>query len=335
MKNQSIPKFLFIALAFFSFFIFSFESFRPNNEPGGKTDNSCLDQSDHKVSFITVESGVDLEVLDWGGTGDYLVFITGLGDNAHVFDNFAYQFTDINHVIGITRRGFGKSSKPLTGYDASRRALDYIKVLDNLGISSAVFAGHSISGEELSELGVNYPDRVKKLIYLDALDFGTHKSLAQPPMIEYTETDLASVDLFISATVRYFGFREPNAAVCNGFVIDNDGKILDAVSPSYVTEQIKKSGVDAQYNKISAPALGIFDVWSEGARLPFYPLLDNQKKQEYDAAMIRLQEWHVNAIKRWSEIKNSRLIELHDANHYIFITRESEVATGMRKFLKE
>ena len=43
-----------------------------------------LDVSGHKASFVTVEPGVQLEVLDWGGTGPDLVLLTGLGDNAMV-----------------------------------------------------------------------------------------------------------------------------------------------------------------------------------------------------------------------------------------------------------
>jgi non-heme chloroperoxidase len=53
--------------------------------------NVCrFDTSGHTVSFVMVELGVQLEVLDWGGTGETLVLLTGLGDNAHVFDEFAY-----------------------------------------------------------------------------------------------------------------------------------------------------------------------------------------------------------------------------------------------------
>jgi non-heme chloroperoxidase len=53
--------------------------------------NVCrFDTSGHKVSFVAVEPGVQLEVLDWGGIGETLVLLTGLGDNAHVFDEFAY-----------------------------------------------------------------------------------------------------------------------------------------------------------------------------------------------------------------------------------------------------
>src|SRR5262249_11885664 len=95
---------------------------------------SCSDNAGHKVTFVTVEPGVQLEVLDWGGTGETLVLLAGLGDNAHVFDQFAHQFTDRFHVIGITRRGFGRSSQPAHGYDVDTRARDDIAVLDKLNI---------------------------------------------------------------------------------------------------------------------------------------------------------------------------------------------------------
>src|SRR6266496_511310 len=109
--------------------------------------------------------------------------LTGLGDNAHVFDQFAYQFNDRFRVIGITRRGFGRSSQPAHGYDVDTRARDDIAVLDKLNIHEAVFVGHSIAGTELNKLGAVYPDRVKKLVYLDALDIGSGgwATLPQPP----------------------------------------------------------------------------------------------------------------------------------------------------------
>jgi hypothetical protein len=43
-----------------------------------------FDTSGHKVSFVTVEPGVELEVLDWGGTGETLVLLTG-GETTRTF----------------------------------------------------------------------------------------------------------------------------------------------------------------------------------------------------------------------------------------------------------
>src|SRR5262249_6864891 len=104
----------------------------PATQDNAAKNTSCCDNAGHKVTFVTVEPGVQLEVLDWGGTGEALVLLAGMGDNAHVFDQFAHQFTDRFHVIGITRRGFGRSSQPAHGYDLDTRARDDIAVLDKL-----------------------------------------------------------------------------------------------------------------------------------------------------------------------------------------------------------
>src|SRR5262245_36414583 len=73
----------------------------PVTQSNARHNVSCFDTSRHTVSFVTVEPDVRLEVLDWGGTGESLVLLTGFGDNAHVYDHFAYQFTNKFHVIGI------------------------------------------------------------------------------------------------------------------------------------------------------------------------------------------------------------------------------------------
>src|ERR1700757_5286580 len=70
------------------------------------------DTSPHTVQMIQVEPDIKLEVLDWGGTGRPLVLLAGMGDTAHVFDSFAPKLIVNYHVYGITRRGYGDSSRP-------------------------------------------------------------------------------------------------------------------------------------------------------------------------------------------------------------------------------
>lgn len=131
----------------------------------------AIDPSKHTVQFVAVEPGVKLEVLDWGGTGRPMVLLTGLGNNAHVFDGFAEKLTSKYHVYGITRRGYGVSdTPPVTGdaYSANRLGDDVVAVIDKLGLQKPVLVGHSIAGEELSSIGSRFPTRIAGLIYLDA-----------------------------------------------------------------------------------------------------------------------------------------------------------------------
>jgi len=302
------------------------------------TNNVCrCDISGHKVSFVTVEPGVQLEVLDWGGTDQTLVLLTGMGDNAHVFDQFAYQFNDRFHVIGITRRGFGRSSQPAHGYDLETRARDDIAVLDKLNIREAVFVGHSVAGTELNRLGAVYPDRVKKLVYLDALDIGSGGwiTLPQPPPPpEDTAGDLESVQRFAAAQARDDGYRKPLAAICNMIRTDATGRVIGAITPPEISRKIYEGLQPAEYDRIQAPVLGIFNKITPQYRLSYYWYLDPAKQEEFNRNIEALAKWIGGAIQRFrSGVKNSRVIELHDTNHYVFIVDEALVVREMRKFL--
>ena len=90
-------------------------------------------------------------MLDWGGSGEAMVLLTGGGDNAHVYDQFAFQFTYYFHVIGITRRGYLPSSQPENGYDVPTRAADDIAVL-YLGTMVAQVKRADVNSNQVVEL---------------------------------------------------------------------------------------------------------------------------------------------------------------------------------------
>ena len=117
--------------------------------------------------FVAAHDGVRLSYLDWGGTGPALVMLHGLGDNPHVFDDLAPAFTDRFHVIAYARRGSGNSD--VKGpYDLVTLTADLLAVMDALGIDKADLAGYSAGGDEITQLAAQHPERVDRLIYLDA-----------------------------------------------------------------------------------------------------------------------------------------------------------------------
>ena len=159
--------------------------------------------TDHVIGtqFISVEDDVRLEVLDWGGTGRPVILLAGMGSTAHVFDAFATKLRANYHVYGITRRGFGNSSRPVPSngnYNADRLGDDVLAVIDALKISRPILIGWSIAGEELSSIGTRHPDAVSGLVYLDAgysyAFFDPQYAMKNPPAGSMPAIDQAIVD---------------------------------------------------------------------------------------------------------------------------------------------
>ena len=127
--------------------------------------NSSIPKSD----FVHV-NGIRLHYLDWGGDGQTLIFLTGMGSSAYIFGGFAPLFIDKFRVLALTRRGQGNSDYPESGYDADTLTEDIRQFMDSLNIDKAILAGHSLAGVELTHFAATSPERVEKLVYLDALD---------------------------------------------------------------------------------------------------------------------------------------------------------------------
>ena len=99
-----------------------------------------------RAEYIEVEPNVHLHITD-AGEGRTIVLIPGWPLSDEMYE---YQYNDlINHnfrVIGITLRGFGRSSKPYGSYNYDVHALDIKRVLDQLNIEDATLCGFSMGG---------------------------------------------------------------------------------------------------------------------------------------------------------------------------------------------
>src|SRR5918992_3498563 len=131
-----------------------------------QTSAAWRDPSPHQVRWITVDSSVRLEVLDWGGSGQPVVLL-GCYLSAHVYDEFAPKLTNQFHVHGITRRGIGASDKPTTGYSVQRSADDLFEAFNALKLQHALLVGHSCAGQVLTMFAAQHGDRLRGLVYLD------------------------------------------------------------------------------------------------------------------------------------------------------------------------
>jgi non-heme chloroperoxidase len=307
-----------------------------DHEPGGAP-AACRDTTPHTVTFVEVEPGVRLEVLDWGGADKprTLVLLTGLGNNAHVYDQFAFQFTDDFHVLGMTRRGFLPSSQPEDGYDVETRARDDIAVLDALGISKAVFVGHSLAGSELSQLGEVYNHRVEQLVYLDAPDRAEVPS-REPPPPPFTDVDAKSLWAFQAASARLLALRIPDPALCLQVIFDANGALVGNTTPDWVSAKLREgasANPPVNWARIKAPRLGIFALPTLEARQPWYWYLTADDQAAFDAAWPPMVDWFQETVGKFAEGNSANTFLLPGAPHYVYINNEAEVVRWMRPFL--
>lgn len=144
---------------------------------------------------VEVEPDVLLNVVDWGGSGDTLLFIPSWSSTTHIFDEFAPRFTDSHRVLVMDIRGHGKSSRPEHGYTINRLMLDIKGILDGLGVREVVLVGLSRSDSLITHFAAAHPAYVKGLIYLSGpIDRAYDRAFLELPGMLATRRERGLVD---------------------------------------------------------------------------------------------------------------------------------------------
>jgi pimeloyl-ACP methyl ester carboxylesterase len=304
------------------------------------------DPSKHNIQFITVANGVRLEVLDWGGSGPPLVLLAGLGTTAHVFDGFAERLTQSNHVYGITRRGYGASSRPPSGYSEQSRAEDDLKVFEVLALLKPVIAGHSIAGDELSQLGIHHYDRIRGLVYLDALnditdDYTEYVALCAklPKAMQRApspaDSDLKSFQVYRDWRIATGQVAMPESELRNEFAANRDGSVGDYVASNDDVPAAMIAGREKHdYSQIRVPVLALVGF----PKTPDQQIRENHVTSQGERTIVQavyrmyvgMTRHRIDRITRASG--GARVVELWGADHYVFLSNPEDVLREVRVF---
>jgi non-heme chloroperoxidase len=302
------------------------------------------DPSPHTTIFVTLEKGVRLEVLDWGGSGRPLVLLAGGGDTAHVFDDFAAKLTTNFHVYGITRRGFGQSGFSPESWGADRLGDDVLAVLDSLKLNRPVLVGHSLGGEELSSVATRHRNRIAGLVYLEAgypyafdngkgptwKEFQDLKDLAPkaPPPVE-TDPALASFAALQQAWLRALGFTPPEGELRQKFTTTPEGRVRE--EREFPGQAVMLEGMK-KYADIPVPALVIFAIphapakWVSDSADPKV----REVAKAFDTAADALTAKQAKIFEEG--VPTAHVVRLPGADHYVYLSNEADVLREMKSF---
>ena len=294
------------------------------------------DPAPHTIQFVTVDTNVKLEVLDFGGSGRPLVFLAGLGNTAHVFDGFAPKFIATNHVYGITRRGFGDSSAPPDGYAADRLGDDVLAVVDALKLGRAVLAGHSIAGQELSSIASRHPDRVAGLIYLDAGYTYAFYDAERGDVVLDSMALSRQLDLLVNGPLDSRGTIKELLAELPRFErnLQARQKELDAIPPAALATTPPRvpraimAGARKYTNLSAVPILAMYALPHDVG-----PLLANDPAARAAREAQDQERTGLQAAAFEKGVPSARVVRIPHANHYVFRSNEADVLREMNAFL--
>lgn len=256
--------------------------------------------------YVAVESGIKLYVEDLNPAGrKTIVFLHGWPLSHKQFE---YQFNVLPllgyRCIGIDWRGFGKSDKPMNGYDFDRLADDIRTVIEVLQLDHVTLVGHSTGGA----IAVRYMSR--------------HHG--------YGSSNLVLVDAAVPV-----GFTEETASRFLNQALNDRPKMMQEVTDNFFFQYISPSFSD-WFLQMGLQAAG----WSTAAIIKTL----RDEKLYTDLPHIHVPTLIVHGIhdkvipfsqaqELNQKIKNSQLVPFHYSGHGAFWEERDMFNQVLKQFI--
>ena len=170
------------------------------------------------------------------GTGPTVILLHGLGGSAQAWGLNIAPLAEKYHVIVPDQIGFGKSDKPLVNY----RVRTYVDFLDQfckqLKIERATLVGSSMGGWIATMFTASFPDRVDKLVLVDAAGYRPPKDFDTRTLIGLNPSTREGMKILI-AKVFYNKAFQTDAAVDQAIaarLAAGDGYTINSLTESII-----------------------------------------------------------------------------------------------------
>ena len=277
------------------------------------------------MPYITVgkENSGDIDLYyEDHGSGEPVVLIHGWPLSGRSWERQAPALLDAGYrVITYDRRGFGESSKPISGYDYDTLAADLRTVLTKLDVRDVTLVGFSMGGGEVARyLGKYGSDRISKAVFIAAI----------PPFLLRTNDNPEGVDGAV-----FDGIKADLTADRFAFLSQFLAMFYNADRPS--GNGISKDAVHASWNVAAAASpkatLDCVSAWLTDFR-------EDVKGIQVPTLVIHGGADQIVPVavsgKRTAElVRGSRLVVIDGAPHGLTWTHAAQVNGALVEFLRQ
>jgi pimeloyl-ACP methyl ester carboxylesterase len=216
-----------------------------------------------EVYYQEVGNGQRLAFID-EGEGPTVILIHGLGSYIQAWKQNIPELSKQHRVIALDLPGFGKSSKDVEEYSIAFFAQTVADLQDSLGISNAVWVGHSMGGQIAMQGALNFPEKISKLVLLAPAGFEAFTEQEGALMTGFVtpESIKATPDNMIRLTFKttFYDFPESARFMADDRIAIRQAKEFEQYARAYA-ESVKamlEGSVLSELGKIRQPTLIIY-----------------------------------------------------------------------------
>ena len=243
------------------------------------------------------------------GSGPTVILLHGLGGSTQVWGFNTAALAEKYHVVVPDQIGFGKSDKPFVNY----RIRTYVDFLDQfckqLKIERATLVGNSMGGWIAAMFTAAFPDRVDKLVLVDAAGYAPPKDFDMRTLFALNPTTRAGMKLLVGK-VFYNKAFQTDAAIDQAIaarLAANDGYTINSISESIMRGE---DFLDDVVKTIKRPTLIIW-----GRQDGLVPLAEGERFNK--------------------DIAGSKMVVIEECGHVPNAEKPGEFNAALLKFLAE
>jgi len=290
-----------------------------------------------KTERIALSTGITLNVATAGERGaPPLIFLHGFPESHRTWRHQIAEFAHDHFVVAPDQRGFGASDQPggVENYTPDKPVADLIALADHFGIDRFTLVGHDWGGAIAWMAALNRPDRVARLIIVNA----PHPLVFQKSLIDDPAQRAASQ--YITA------FRSPGieAHIANmgietffdtSFARHADPALLAEEKPHYLADWSRTGAMTAMLNWYRASAIAV-PAMDEDAAMPAFVTAPFPPVQPPTLVIWGMRDKALLPVQLdglADHVPDLTIVRIEDAGHFVPWEKPEAVNAAMHDWL--